>query len=322
VISSPFFPTHDDTFSSGKATSSGLGTLYRLTQSFCGQELAPDGPECPASTPAEHSAIDDLWIPPKRELPFSKAQGAKSRLSSLTNLPPLPKPTPVSRVDAVHRSTTVTEETTSTPAPKPNGKRVAQRKAPTNQHIEDSLSPMDASIKAIHDEGNLSRGDAPEEEASPLASKSAATTATSGLQSKSTAANKKRAAPVRPSSAAKRPKMVDQGTQTQTLSGRDHTVGHRRRTSTSDEVPKLVRDVPSPPSPPENFLDDIDAFVTKHKARSAAKELWEAPGYDEMDDERRYTLLNDFICKNLENAEFLQLCQDTEKAWRRIGLGM
>lgn len=116
--------------------------------------------------------------------------------------------------------------------------------------------------------------------------------------------------------------MVDQGTQTQTLSGRDHTVGHRRRTSTSDEVPKLVRDVPSPPSPPENFLDDIDAFVTKHKARSAAKELWEAPGYDEMDDERRYTLLNDFICKNLENAEFLQLCQDTEKAWRRIGLGM
>jgi hypothetical protein len=33
-------------------------------------------------------------------------------------------------------------------------------------------------------------------------------------------------------------------------------------------------------------------------------------------------IVNDFICANLENTDFLRLCEDTEKAWRRIGLGM
>ena len=66
----------------------------------------------------------------------------------------------------------------------------------------------------------------------------------------------------------------------------------------------------------------LDTFITKHKSRSAPKELWETAGYADADEEQRLIILNDFICENLENRDFLQLCQDTEKAWRRVGLGM
>jgi hypothetical protein len=38
--------------------------------------------------------------------------------------------------------------------------------------------------------------------------------------------------------------------------------------------------------------------------------------------EQRHLLLNNFICENLENKDFLQLCEDTANAWRRIGLGI
>jgi hypothetical protein len=69
-------------------------------------------------------------------------------------------------------------------------------------------------------------------------------------------------------------------------------------------------------------LNDIDAFITKHNPQPKAKELWESPGYAEADEEHRQTMLNDFICENLDNADFLQLCRDAEFAWRRIGLGM
>jgi hypothetical protein len=122
--------------------------------------------------------------------------------------------------------------------------------------------------------------------------------------------------------------MVDQATQTQTLSGRDHTVARRATppNDASSNVPKdrpaPVADSPAAASPPESYLDAVDKFVSTHKARPAPKELWQAPGYAEADEEQRQVLLNNFICDNLENADFLQLVQDTEKAWRRIGLGM
>jgi hypothetical protein len=69
-------------------------------------------------------------------------------------------------------------------------------------------------------------------------------------------------------------------------------------------------------------LNDLDAFITKHNPQPKAKELWESPGYAEADEEHRQTMLNDFICENLDNADFLQLCRDAEFSWRRIGLGM
>jgi hypothetical protein len=110
--------------------------------------------------------------------------------------------------------------------------------------------------------------------------------------------------------------MVDQATQTQTLSGRDHSASQRK---VPGIVPELVVD---PPSPPDTYLDVLDAFVAKHRDRPALKELWETPGYADADQEHRDKILNDFVCENLENPDFIQLCQDTEISWRRIGLGM
>jgi hypothetical protein len=138
----------------------------------------------------------------------------------------------------------------------------------------------------------------------------------SGLVSKATAATKKRTAPVARPSSPKRPKMVDQATQTQTLSGRDHSASQRK---VPGIVPELVVD---PASPPDTYLDVLDAFVAKHRDRPALKELWETPGYADADQEHRDKILNDFVCENLENPDFIQLCQDTEISWRRIGLWM
>jgi hypothetical protein len=214
----------------------------------------------------------------------------------------------------------------STPVLKPAKKRVAQRKSTAAKPAEIVESPPANSGNKV--DATTSQA-MPEDEPSPLAAKSAAvaskpTSAASGLQSK--AATKKRAAPTRPSSATKRPKMVDQTTQTQTLSGRDHTSA--LPSFRSEEVPAAIvaRLPPTPAStlsgPPESYLQAVDTFVTRYKARPPPQELWERPGWAEADVEQRQLLLNNFICENLENKDFLRLCEDTAVAWRRIGLGM
>ncbi|KAG9238913.1 hypothetical protein BJ875DRAFT_449850 [Amylocarpus encephaloides] len=109
----------------------------------------------------------------------------------------------------------------------------------------------------------------------------------------------------RPASATKRPKVVDSATQTETRSGRHHSSN-----------PSLEME-----SPPKQYLTAIDSLVSKHR-RPRQQEIWEAPGYADGTQEERDAILNDYICENLENANFLQICEDTEHAWRRIGLGM
>jgi len=281
----------------------------------------------PASTPIAHDSSN--LVPSKND---SLKPQAKARAASVSILPPLPKPTSVSRTQSTTKAPETSDEKASMPTNMSMKKRVAQRK-PANV-----ISPLDENAP---DEASLSENmrkqpivfeepAEPEDEPSPLAVKSVAVaprpaSAMAGLQSKATTIKKRAAAPIRPTSAAKRPKMVDQSTQTKTLSGRDHTTA-RKATPANDVSTNLPTDVPAlvadTPSPPESYLDVVDKFVAKHKARSAPKELWQTPGYAEAGEEQRLLLLNDFICDNLENADFLQLCQDTEKAWRRIGLGL
>ena len=289
----------------------------------------------PASTPADMSDMHDVWIPPRRILPFSKSNDtSKPRSSTVTSMPPLPKPTalPKDSVQSTEKAlvTVDSQNVASTPLPKPAKKRVAQRKAsiaPTppmqkdataiiEQHLEAPIKPIIAPVL--------------EEEPSPLAAKSAAiaasrpSSASTGLQTKLTVP-KKRAAPqppARPASNVKKPKMVDSSTQTQTLSGRDHTTAMRDVQHHQVSRPVEAEQHPAPPPPPASFLNQLDAFVSKHKARPAPKELWQAPGYSTANDEQRLAMLNNFICDNLENEEFVKLCEDTENAWRRIGLGM
>jgi hypothetical protein len=254
-------------------------------------------------------------------LPFPRPPDANRSRSSLSDLPPPPESKPIERRDLPTKARAVSDDTNSPlvtkAAPK---KRVAQRKGPAakaNVHQPESAGAADTLMGGSLTTEAVAQG----QEVSPLAAKSAAlaprsSSEASGLVSKATAATKKRTAPVARASSPKRPKTVDQATQTQTLSGRDHSASQRK---VPEIVPEFITD---PPSPPETYLDALDAFVTKHRDRPAPKELWETPGYADADQEHRDKILNDFICENLENPDFIQLCQDTEISWRRIGLGM
>jgi hypothetical protein len=246
--------------------------------------------EDPFSQKQDRSASLEFIIPPKRKLPFSTTPILPPKVSPVKETTLAPKPQPRA----------------STPTHKPVKKRGASRKPPP-------------SMKAL----------VPEKESSPVANKD--TTAavvpdlgTPKLQSKDAPAKKRVTASTRPPSGSKRSKMVDCATQTQTLSGYDHTA--LQRTSSCESEPGLTTSEaptpPSPESPPESYLNAIDTFVIKCKGRPAPKELWQSPGYDEASEEERDIMLNDYICDNLDNAQFRQLCEDTERAWRRIGLGM
>lgn len=283
-----------------------------------GQGLIPIRSEAEGMKQSEPDSIYKLSMPPKRDLPFPKPrQTSQARCSSASGVPVLPKSTPVVRANSTGKPKQAPIEKASTPIPKPTKKRVAQRKAPSNKPAQEAPIIEESLPSAVEDRPSSVIATA-EDEPSPLAAKSAAAvrpaSAASGLQSKATAIKKRPAAsaPVRPSSVAKRLKMVDQSTQTQPLSVSNINVAAN----------STAREQVSPGSPPENYLKMLDNFVTKHRARPAPKELWEAPAYAESDEEARQILLNEFICDNLDNADFLQLCQDAERSWRRIGLGM
>lgn len=284
----------------------------------------------------------ELSIPPKRELPFPKPREPMSRSASISALSPLPKPTPLSRPKSANLTKTDqdcaptvktsaglgTKERDSASAVKPAKKRVAQRKSTAAKQPEIAESPPPDQGHGNRVDATTSPRAATQDEPSPLASKSVVaasrpTSAASGLQSK-TSAPKKRAAPARPSSTAKRPKMVDQSTQTEKLSGLNNTTASE---SLRNEAPapsagsQSATPALTPAAPPESYLDAVDAFVTKHKDRRQPQEIWERPGWAEADDEQRHQILNDFICENLENKDFLKLCEDMAVSWRRIGLG-
>lgn len=326
LTTSPFFPPQEATnYGTQSSTDTGQ-VLYNG-----GQHSTPYATEAHTRTwkPIEPEIIYSLPMPPKRNLPFHKRGEANQiRCSSASDIPALPKPTPtpVTRSNSTVEPKQVASTKTPVPTSKPPKKRVAQRKAPLStklvQEVADTQEPITNIVKEQPISGTIIAQDEP----SPLAAKSATAvrpaSAASRLQSKATVTKKRPAAavPIRPSSVAKRPKMVDQGTQTQTLSGRDHTIAANSTTST--EISGHVHREASLSPPPESYLKLLDTFVTKYKARPAPKELWEAPGYAEADEDERQNLLNTFICDNLENPEFLQLCQDTERSWRKIGLGI
>lgn len=269
------------------------------------------------STPAD---LQGLVPPPRRELPFSPPD-VTPRPFSTADLPPLPKPTPVTkgRTKKPADLENLREQTKLAPL-----KRVAQRRAPTSKTFNSrASSPLKTMTPELTITPPIRNEDAP----SPLAAKSAAASrpasAASGLVSKAVAPAPKRVAtPIRPPSSTKRPKTINQSTQTQTLSGRDHTV--KGKIATTNDKPANTSAVvtPTPGTPPQSFLDDLDTFVANHKARPGPKEVWQKPGYAEADEDQRHKMLNDFICQNLDNADFLQLCADTEVAWRKVGLGM
>lgn len=271
------------------------------------------------SQPNPNDSCDD-GLPPRRELPFPKLRES-DRCSSAPDLSLLSKPTPDPDTAAPQKKVVkLVNKSSSTPIPKPTKKRVVQRK-PIVKNPPEINPPVETHTEtSCITQPGLSKGaDSQEEEASPLAAKSNTTrlASTSGHQPKATTA-KKRSAPARLPANPKKLKMVDQSTQTQTLSGRDHTSALALSSNKGSPPPAEEPTIP----PPQDYVDLINTFIATRQAGPTPKELWERPRYAEADEEERQLILNDFICENLENPEFLQLCADMEKAWRRIGLGM
>jgi hypothetical protein len=234
---------------------------------------------------------------------------------SVIDLPQLPKPTPMARSESITSSSTIPLADPSIPNSKPK-KRVAQRKRTACGKVSKDIAPP--TLETVLEPVPLVQ----QEELSPLAAKSAAAarpkSAAAVLQSKASTVPKKRAPPARPASPAKRLKMVDQCTQTQTQSGRDHTSALLGLPTSNVSV--IDRDVPSPPPPPESYLKDIDKFIAKHKHRPPPQDIYNTPAYSAADPEKREMMLNDWICENLENPDFLKLCEDMEFSWRRTAL--
>jgi len=284
----------------------------------------------PSSTPIDHCDISKMWIPPKRELPFPKPRKSSHPKSTPASdlRPILPEPARDTTTGSLPKDLEAPADAASTPVKKPAPKkRVAQRKATKPKTTDQQALNGEASANVITEDSipKLASIQEEPEELSPLAAKSAVASfrpaSAPGLISKAILPPKKRAAPVaRPALATKRPKMVDAATQTQRLSGVDQMAV--QRSPSSSTTPNLNADNPAPESAPESYMNELEAFITKHNPQPKPKEVWQTPGYAEADEACRHAMLNNFICENLDNADFLQLCQDTEFAWRRIGLGM
>jgi hypothetical protein len=277
--------------------------------------------------------IQDDWIPPKRELPFKRPRSSGDILASTEGgLPSFSKATIVPRSTSVGRKTPIQEiailgptaapEITTTPKFSPK-KRAVQRKASTIQPTS-PVSQIDK-IATVDNELVMNHVPRTEDEVSTLTPKNSiplarSSSALPAVVSKAAPPKKRNITP-RPSLVNKRPKMVDQSTQTQ-LSPTSHNQSARIVTS-NIEVNNATEGIPLLMPPPESYLNIVDEFVTKYKDRPApgkSSELWETPGYDEMGEEQRLDMINDYLCRNLENPQFLKLCEDVEHSWRRIGL--
>jgi hypothetical protein len=251
--------------------------------------------EDPFSQSTERLTSVEFMIPPKRKLPFSTTPILPPRLSPVKEAEPEPRPDPSPQPRPL------------TPTHKPVKKRVASRKPPP---VMKAIVPADK-VASPSAEGR-------EDQAAVTALK------TPRLQSKVAPPKKRATAPVRPASGIKRSKMVDGATQTQTLSGRDHIALERTVSCGCDPgltAPQTLTP-PSPESPPESYLGAIDSIIAKCRLRPAPRELWQSPSYEEASEADRDIMLNDYVCENLDDPGFLQLCEDTQRAWRRIGLGM
>jgi hypothetical protein len=258
------------------------------------------------------------WIPPRRELPFPKPKEPKKVAE------PIPKSQEtVESTSSKPSATAVPGKETKTspaPAPKRGGKRVAQRKAAPPPAI--SEIPNLSEGTPCRDSGSLSI--IPEQERAPLAAKSAAIARPStapGLQTKATVSRKRPAETKLKAPPVKIVKMVDSSTQTQTGSGRDHTVSIPW-SGTTPVVEHVAATVPvdvRPPTPPENFMSDLEYVVEKHGKRTKPVELWETSGWEKATEKERHVITENWICKQLEDPKFQELCKTVENVWQRIG---
>ncbi|KFZ07100.1 hypothetical protein V501_06776 [Pseudogymnoascus sp. VKM F-4519 (FW-2642)] len=286
-----------------------------------------------------------LWIPPKRELPFPKRKEPKKALETAKKpnkgtedgpmLPPesteaprsLANTTTLPSKQAEQQDKRVTVQRTNTP---PTSKLSTVLEVPDS----DEARPTNALRNSVW-----------QEEPSPLASKSAAIKRPStapGLKSKAMTSRKRPNEEAPKWALAKRVKMVDSSTQTQTLSGRDHTAAFSRA-STIPVEPVLPAPVtvpapeppapvptPAPPAPPreavseakgpiEGFLDELGRFVPKDSGRIKPVELYEVSFWDKEKEGERQSMTESWICEQIDDPAFIEMCKHVNEVWKKIG---
>jgi hypothetical protein len=295
------------------------------------RELLDGGVLRPMSTPL--MSIPNHFIPPPRALPFPKS---KSRPST-ADLPSMAEDSSKSA-----KPSTRAVQTSSANNGTAGSRKVTKKLDPQQIPVKDAIRPPAVKISTPVPKQNAKRNDqyrsslqdlradekgvpAREEVSSPLAAKSNTTikrpSTAPGLQSK-TAPSKKR--PAKTNAESDPTKKVsrqtkDTATQTQMSplprkdvndSGVSTSVFERATTDVFGDV--------SAPKFPEDFINQIAAVVASHQSHLKQQELWERHDYD--DPEKRQAIINDFICENLDNDEFLQLVEEVGDVWRRIGL--
>ncbi|KFY15322.1 hypothetical protein V492_02075 [Pseudogymnoascus sp. VKM F-4246] len=285
------------------------------------------------------------WIPPKRELPFPKRKEPKKALEiaekpkkDFKNGPVLPS-----------ESTGASEKLANAMAlPDKHGEQKGKRA--TVQRKRTPPTSKLPTVLEVPDSDEARPTNAPrnstlwQEELSPLASKSASIVRPStapGLKSKAMNPRKRPNEEAPKWELAKRVKMVDSSTQTQTLSGRDHTSALSRvPTITAEPVLPASATAPAPDSAPvpapapvapptevvsrakgptEGFLDELECFIPKHGGKLRPAELWEVSPWDKATGGERDAMAESWICEQIEDPAFLEWCKHVDHVWKQIG---
>lgn len=267
----------------------------------------------PISLPTENEICLGLTIPPKRQLPFATVKdSSRSKSVSLADtnrLVQTPKQRKRPLEDFIGGNPS---NGSTTPTTKPTKRRVASRKG--TAHLPEFNDPS-SKVCPLKESSASDTLDVPmRTEKLPLHEVMSIITPTISDLLPSKLHAEGNSARQQPLSVLKTPmalKMVNKSTQTQTLSGRDHTAALKPALNAS------VVDLQSTLPKALALQEDLDLIVSRYSSGSRVNL---PPNYNDVPDDKRHKMLNDFIIKNLENDDFLKLVEDMEASWRRIGL--
>ncbi|TGO19724.1 hypothetical protein BPAE_0336g00040 [Botrytis paeoniae] len=267
----------------------------------------------PISLPAENDICLGLPIPPKRQLPFATVNDPlRSKSVSVADTSRLVRAPQQRKRPLEEFIGENTSNGNTTPAKKPAKRLVASRKGTTHLPEVNGLSSKAFSSKVSSASDTLDipmqTEESPLLEARSIATPIASDTTPSKLQAEGI---KDRQQSVPTLKTPMTLTMVDRSTQTQTLSGRDHTAALKP----ASNIP--VIDLQSTRPISSVLRNDLDLVVSRHSSGSRVNL---PPNYNDLPDDKRHKILNDFIIKNLENDDFLKLAEDMDISWRRIGL--
>ncbi|RKF65017.1 hypothetical protein GcC1_126004 [Golovinomyces cichoracearum] len=248
----------------------------------------------------------NIWIPPKRKLPFSRPQDEnKASSGSVKDLPPLPKPTPVTKAAGRLSSLKTAEQ-------KEAGSRTRSQRT-----VRKKSTVVKSPIKTILSKESESKV---KKDGKSLANIAPQKSSDKPDQVKTKSKPNTRVTSLRHKLIKRSLEMVNQGTQTLDCTQQNNTPSQGDNVTKSDKIENLVD--PQTPEPCSNHI--VKAFEKSIICRdqNLHRELCDRTGYAEASDEIRHSLIQDFICESLENEDFLQLCKDVEFSWQRICLGM